>query len=72
VRLIGVEGGEAQRGARGSLIVPIGTMHAGQRRELIVVFEAVPRGEAGQALLSARLNFNHASRGGLERFRSSS
>jgi len=67
VRLLGVQGGTAQPGARGSLIVPIGTLHAGQRRELLVRFEAAPQGEAAQALLSARLNFNDSSRGGLER-----
>jgi Ca-activated chloride channel family protein len=68
VRLIGIGGMGSRWGSNGALEMPLGTMFAGQRRELVVRYrlsgEAV---EGTRPLVSARLMFEDPRDGGLAR-----
>lgn len=69
VQLVSVDGARAERSGM-SLRVPLGTMFAGQHREMLVrahVAERLGEAAAPAALASVRLHFRDSSEGGLER-----
>lgn len=68
VRFIGTDTARSEWGQQGTLVVPLGTMFEGQRRELLVrarVDDA--RSEGPKVLASVRLHFRDPSEGGVPR-----
>jgi Ca-activated chloride channel homolog len=68
VVLEGVEGARVESGPNGSLHVPLGTLFAGQHRELLVRVRLTESASGTQrALASVRLNFHDPSENDVER-----
>jgi Ca-activated chloride channel family protein len=68
VQLVAANGARASWSSNGSLRVPLGTMFAGQRREILVRFRMSTQAVEGQTpIASARLHFRDPAEGGLSR-----
>lgn len=67
VEVWGADGMQAQRGANGALLVPLGTMFGGQHREMLVRVRVRAEGDGTRPLASVRLKFRDPSDGNLER-----
>ncbi len=67
VRLLGAEGVRYEWAGGGALRVPLGVLHAGQRREVLVRLRAEMAAEGSRAVSSVRLYFDDPSDGGVQR-----
>jgi Ca-activated chloride channel family protein len=67
VTILGADGVRIDRTSGGAVQVPIGTMFAGQHREMLLHVRVNATGEGSRALASVRLRFRDPADGGLER-----
>lgn len=67
VQILGADGLRVDAMGNGAVHIPLGTMFAGQHREMLVRVRVNASGEGNRALASVRLRFRDPSDGGLER-----
>jgi len=67
VQILGADGLRMDPMANGAVQIPLGTMFAGQHREMLVRVRVNAAGGGGRGLASVRLRFRDPSDGGLER-----
>ncbi|AKT41579.1 vWA domain-containing protein [Chondromyces crocatus] len=67
VELLGVQGARVERASDGAIRVRLGTMFAGQHREMLVRARLQAPSEGAHALASVRLHFRDPGEGNLER-----
>ncbi|APR86728.1 hypothetical protein A7982_12077 [Minicystis rosea] len=67
VQILGAEGVRLDMMPNGAVQIPLGTMFAGQHREMLLRVRVTSAGEGSRPLASVRLKFKDPSDGGLER-----